>query len=56
MLMKLTEKRTTPYSESSFTTIPTKGTTFWRKFIPWQIFRFIVLNLKIMKIVVGGHS
>jgi hypothetical protein len=54
--MKLPTKNTLPYSESSFTTVPTRGTTFWRKFIPWQVFRFIVLNLKIMKIVVGGHS
>jgi hypothetical protein len=54
--MKTTTKTTVPYSEGSFTTIPTRGTNFWRRFIPWQLFRFIVLNLKIMKIVVGGHS
>jgi hypothetical protein len=53
--MKTTTKHP-PYSEPSFTTVPTGGTTFWRKFIPWQLFRFMVLNLKIMKIVVGGHS
>jgi hypothetical protein len=24
--------------------------------IIWQAFRFVVLNLKIMRIIVGGHS
>jgi len=45
-----------PYSENNFVTVPGPATKFFRKFIPWQIFRFIVLNLKIMKIIVGGHS
>lgn len=54
--MKVTYKTITPYAESSFTTVPTPTTDFWRKFIPWQLIRFVVLNLKIMKIVIGGHS
>jgi hypothetical protein len=45
-----------PYSEASFATVPGKATQFFRKFIPWQIYRFIVLNLKMMRIVIGGHS
>lgn len=50
------EKRLTPYSEISFVTVPGKSTRFFRKFIPWQIIRFIVLNIKMIKIVAGGHS
>lgn len=45
-----------PYSENSFATVPGKATKFFRKFWIWQIYRFIVLNLKIMRIVVRGHS
>jgi len=35
---------------------PTRTTRFWRKFFPWQVIRFFVLNLKIMRIIIGGHS
>lgn len=45
-----------PYSEESYPPVPTKSTRFWRRFVPWQIVRFIVLNIKIIRIVVGGHS
>lgn len=44
------------YTPESYAPMPTKSTIFWRKFIPWQVWRFIVLNIKILKIVVGGHS
>lgn len=45
-----------PYSEYSFATRPTQPTLFWRRCIIKQIFLFFTLNLKIMRIVVGGHS
>ena len=51
-----TEKRFGSYSEESYPPIPTRATRFWRTFPPYQAIRFLVLNLKIMKIVVGGHS
>lgn len=35
---------------------PTAATRFWRKFFPWQVVRFFVLNVKIMRIIIGGHS
>jgi hypothetical protein len=44
------------YSDESYPPFPTKGTLFWRCFMPWQAFRFVVLNFRIIKIVVGGHS
>lgn len=44
------------YTTTSYAPTPTKNTLFWRKFWPWQAWRFIVLNLKIMKMVVKGHS
>ena len=50
------EAKTKAYSYNSFATLPTKTTRFFRKCIIWQIFRFFILNLKIMRIIVGGHS
>jgi hypothetical protein len=44
------------YSEQYYPPSPTKATLFWRRFIPFQIIRFFVLNFKIIKIVVKGHS
>lgn len=44
------------YYDESYPPIPTKSTTFWRRNFIWQAFRFVVLNLKIMRIIVGGHS
>ncbi len=49
-------KKTVPYSNESFATEPTGWTKFWRVCFLHQIVRFFVLNLKIMRIVVGGHS
>ena len=42
--------------EISYPPYPTGTTRFWRKFFPWQVVRFFVLNLKIMRIIIGGHS
>ncbi len=44
------------YTNTSFTAIPTGSTKFWRKCVLWQAWRFVVLNIKMIKIVVGGHS
>jgi hypothetical protein len=50
------EKKTVAYSLESYPPMPTKFTLFFRKCIIYQAFRFIVLNIKILRIVVGGHS
>jgi hypothetical protein len=52
----MNNKNITPYSDESYPPVPTTNTRFWRSFVPWQIIRFFVLNLKIIRIVVGGHS
>jgi len=44
------------YYDESYPPVPTAHTRFWRKNILWQAYRFVVLNLKIMRIIVGGHS
>jgi hypothetical protein len=42
--------------EINYPPTPTGSTKFWRKFFPWQVVRFFVLNIKIMRIIIGGHS
>ncbi len=44
------------YTEFSYATIPTKTVRFFRRFIPWQAYRWLVLNIKILRIVAFGHS
>ena len=44
------------YYDEAYTPVPSKGTLYWRKNLLWQLVRFVVLNVKIMRIVVGGHS
>ena len=55
MITKAKEKNI-PYSNMSYGTEPTRATKFWRQCFIKQIIRFFVLNLRIMRIVVGGHS
>jgi len=44
------------YYDESYPPLPTKGTKLLRGNLIWQAVRFVVLNLKIMRIIVGGHS
>lgn len=54
--MSKSKQITEPYSNDSFATEPTAFVKFMRVFFIKQIFDFFRLNLKIMRIVVGGHS
>ena len=58
METKMANKRTQtePYNQAAFATEPTKWTQFLRGCIIFQLFRFVILNLKVIRIVVGGHS
>jgi hypothetical protein len=44
------------YTQDYYAPMPTKATLFWRNCIIWQAIRFFILNLKVLKIVVKGHS
>ncbi len=37
-------------------TLPTPGIKFLRVFLPFQIFRFFMINLKIIKMLARVHS
>ena len=44
------------YSEFAYAPVPTKWTKVMRKNWILQAYRFVVLNLKILRIVAFGHS
>ena len=44
------------YYDESYLPLPTKWTLFWRRNLLWQTWRFVALNIKMMRIIVGGHS
>ncbi len=43
-------------TEWFYATKPTRGTLFWRTFLPWQIWRFIWINAKMVRIIRRGHE
>ncbi|NLO71094.1 MAG: hypothetical protein GX102_09210 [Porphyromonadaceae bacterium] len=48
--------KTIPYSTISYATEPTRWTQFLRNSFIYQSYRFVVLALKVMRIIVRGHS
>lgn len=44
------------YKDESYPPVPTRGTLFVRRSFFIQVFRFFVLNFKIMRIIIGGHK
>ena len=39
-----------------FVSKPTRLTLFMRTFLPWQLIRFALINLKMLRIIKAGHS
>jgi hypothetical protein len=35
--------------------VPTRATVFWRTFLPWQLWRFVRINLKMLRIIARSH-
>jgi hypothetical protein len=42
-------------SPEFFATKPTRFTRFLRVFVPYQMWRFVVINLKMIRIISRGH-
>lgn len=42
-------------NQADYATRPTRRTLFWRTFIPWQLWRFAVINLKMIGIIRRSH-
>ncbi len=43
-------------SRAFYATKPTRATLFWRTFLPWQMWRFAVINLKMLTILRRSHG
>lgn len=48
------EHRVVP--EWFYATKPTRWTLFWRTFLPWQMWRFLWINAKMIRIIKRGHK
>jgi hypothetical protein len=44
-----------PYQQAYYPPKPTKFTCYMRKSVPWQIVRFIIINLKMLKLMAKSH-
>lgn len=42
-------------NEAFYATKPTPFTVFLRTFLPWQAWRFVRINLKMLRIIRKGH-
>lgn len=42
-------------TEAFYATLPTRRTVFLRTFLPWQLIRFMVINLKMLRLIRRGH-
>ena len=42
-------------TESFYATQPTRFTVFMRTFLPWQLWRFARINLKMLRIIAKSH-
>ncbi len=44
-----------PYQQAYYPPKPTRFTCFMRTFLPWQLWRFVLQNLKILKLLRSSH-
>ena len=44
-----------PVTEASMAAVPTRWTVFLRTFVPWQLVRFAVINLKMFRLIWRSH-
>lgn len=45
-----------PYDDGFFASYPTRFTRFLRTFIPYQFIRFLVINLKMIRMISKSHK
>lgn len=57
-MAELVQHRAEPggVAEWFYATKPTRWTLFWRTFLPWQIWRFLWINAKMVRIIRRGHK
>ncbi len=42
-------------TDGFYATRPTRVTVFLRTFLPWQAWRFVVINLRMLRIIARSH-
>ena len=45
-----------PYTEESYVPVATPRTRAMRTLLPWQLFRFLVINLKMLQMIAKSHD
>lgn len=45
-----------PYSREFYAPRPSPVTLFFRTFVPWQLVRFVWINLKMIRMIGKAHS
>lgn len=45
-----------PYQQAYYPPKPTWTTMYMRKFLPWQLVRFLIINLKMIKLMRKSHG
>ncbi len=43
-------------SPVAYATVPTPLTLFWRTFVPYQLLRFLVINVKMLRLIFKSHA
>ena len=51
----MTAKNREPYQQAYYPPVPTVFTRAMRTSIPWQLIRFVVINLRILKLMTRAH-
>ena len=49
------ENRIRPYEETFYPPVPGARVKFFRTNILWQLFRFAVINLKMIRMIIKSH-
>lgn len=44
-----------PYEEGAYASVPTGFTRFLRTFLPWQIWRFAAINMRMLRMISKSH-
>ncbi|MCI0548488.1 MAG: hypothetical protein L0027_14530 [Candidatus Rokubacteria bacterium] len=50
------EREPARLTERFYATRPTAWVLFLRTFLPWQLWRFVVINLKMLRIIARSHG
>lgn len=51
----MTVKNKEPYQQAYYPPVPTGITRYLRTSVAWQLFRFVVINLKMLKLMSRAH-